>query len=337
MERRTFLALIPGSLLAAPLAALMTAVAADAQSKVPRVGILHFAATTSDMLGPEPRHSSSAAFLDGMRELGYMYGRDFLTEPRGGEGKPELWAGQAAELTRLRVDVIVAAGPNLSTLTRTTSTIPIVMAAGDPVGDAFVQSLNRPGGNITGLTLQETDTTGKRLELLKELVPSAAPLAVLWTNTTRSSAQYLRAAEAAARARGWRLLTLEVRTPGDIERAFTSATKAHAGALLDLATGITFARARQVAELAARSHLPAIYGLRAYVEAGGLIAYGADIRAIWRRSAMFVTRILRGAKPGDLPIEQPTKFELVINLKTAKALGLTIPQSLLQRADQVIE
>ena len=211
------------------------------------------------------------------------------------------------------------------------------MAAGDPVADAFVQSLNRPGGNITGLTLQETDTTGKRLELLKELVPSAAPVAVLWTKTTRSSAQYLRAAEAAARARGWRLLTLEVREPRDIERAFRAATEARASALLDLATGVTFARAREVAELAARNRLPAMYGLRAYVEAGGLIAYGADIRAIWRRSATFVTKILMGARPGDLPVEQPMKFELVIDLKAAKAIGMTIPPSVLARADHVIE
>ena len=289
------------------------------------------------MRGPDPRHSSTAAFLEGMRELGYIYGRDFLTEPRGGEGKPELWAGQAADLSRLRVNVIVAAGPNLLTLTRATSTIPIVMAAGDPVADAFAQSLSRPGGNVTGLTLQETDTTGKRLELLKELVPSAAPVAVLWTSTTRSSAQYVRAAEAAARAQGWRILTLEVREPAEIERAFRTATDARAGALLDLATGVTFARARQVAELAARSRLPTMYGLRAYVEAGGLIAYGADIRAIWRRSATFVAKILMGAKPGDLPVEQPTTFELVINLKAAKALGMTIPPSLLARADQVIE
>ena len=329
MNRRTFVIRLG-------LGALITPVA-YAQPNVPRVGILHFATTTSDMLGPEPRHSSTAAFLAGMRELGYTYGRDFLTEPRGGEGKPELWPGQAAELTRLRVDVIVAAGPNLLTLTRTTSTIPIVMAAGDPVADAFVQNLNRPGGNITGLTLQEVDTTVKRLELLKELVPSAAPVAVLWTNTTRSSVQYLRAAEAAARTRGWRLLTLEVREPGEIERAVRAATEAHASALLDLATGVTFARARQVAELAARSRLPAMYDLRAYVEAGGLIAYGADIRAIWRRSATFVTKILMGAKPGDLPVEQPTKFELVINLKAAKALGMTIPPSLLARADEVLD
>ena len=305
------------------------------RAKIPRVGILHFGTTTSDMLGPEPRHSSTAAFLDGMRELGYLYGRDFLTEPRGGEGKPELWPRQAAELTRLRVDVIVAAGPNLLTLTRTTSTIPIVMAAGDPLGDAFVQSLNRPGANITGLTLQETDTTGKRLELLKELVPSSGPVAVLWTNTTRSSPQYLRAAEAAARSRGWRLVTFEVRAPSEIESAFRAATAAHASALLDLATGVTFARAREVAQLAARSRLPAMYDLRAYVEAGGLIAYGADIRAIWRRSATFVKKILSGAKPGDLPIEQPTKLELVINRETTKTLGLTIPPTLLLQAEVI--
>jgi len=273
-----------------------------------------------------------------MRELGYVYGRDFVTEPRGGEGRPELWAGQAAELVRLRVDVIVAAGVNLLTLKQATSTIPVVMAAAtDPEGDGYVQSLRHPGGNITGLSLQEIETTGKRLELLKELIPSAAPVAVLWTQASRNSLRYWQAAEAAARARGWKLLKLEIRDPGEIDGGFKAAADAHAGALLDLATRLTFARARQVAELAARHRLPAMYDLREYVEAGGLISYGADVNDIWRRSAAYVDKILKGAKPGDLPVEQPTKFELVINLKTAEALGLTIPPSLLARADEVIQ
>jgi len=330
MDRRAFISGATLALLAAPLAA-------PAQPKVARIGILNFGPMTSDMIGPQPRHASTIAFLRGMGELGYRYGQDFVTEPRGGEGRPELWAGQAAELVRLNVDVIVAAGPNLGTLTQATSTIPIVMSAGDPLGDAFAQSLGRPGGNITGLSLQGVDTAGKRLELLKELVPSAVLVAVLWTKATRTGPQYLRAAEAVARARGWKLLTLEVRAPDDIEQAFKAATDARAGALLDLATGLTFPRARQVAELAARNRLPVMYDLRGYVEAGGLIAYGADIREVWRRASGFVAKILKGARPGDLPIEQPTKFDLVINLKTAKALGLTIPQSLLLRADQVIE
>ena len=306
--------------------------------KIARIGILGFAAMTSDMIGPQPRRPSTIAFLRGMRELGYVYGRDFVTEPRGGEGRPELWAGQAAELVRLRVDVIVAAGVNLLTLKQATSTIPVVMAAApDPEGDGYVQSLRHPGGNITGLSLQEFETTGKRLELLKELVPSAAPVAVLWTHASRNSLRYWQAAEAAARGRGWKLLKLEIRDPREIDGAFKAAADAHAGALLDLATRLTFARARQVAELAARRRLPAMYDLREYVEAGGLISYGADINDIWRLAATYVDKILKGAKPGDLPVEQPTKFELVINLKTAKALGLTTPPSLLARADQVIE
>jgi putative ABC transport system substrate-binding protein len=333
MDRRAFMGALAGGLLAAPLAA-----EAQKPGKVARIGILGFAAMTSDMIGPQPRRPSTIAFLRGMRELGYMYGRDFVTEPRGGEGRPELWAGQAAELVRLRVDVIVAAGVNLPTLKQATSTIPVVMAAAsDPEGDGFVQSLRHPGGNITGLSLQEIETTGKRLELLKELVPSAAPVAVLWTHASRNSLRYWQAAESAARGRGWKLLKLEIRDPGEIEGAFQAAADAHAGALLDLATRLTFARARQVAELAARRRLPAMYDLRDYVEAGGLISYGADVNDIWRLAATYVDKILKGARPGDLPIEQPTKFELVINLKTANALGLTIPQSLLLRADQIIE
>src|SRR6266704_1880000 len=171
----------------------------------------------------------------------------------------------------------------------------------------------------------------------KELVPSAAPVAVLWNHASRNSLRYWQAAEAAARARDWKLLKLEIRDPGEIDGAFRAAADAHAGALLDIAPRLTFARARQVAELASRHRLPAMYDLREYVESGGLISYRADINDIWRRAATYVDKILRGAKPGDLPVEQPTKFELVINLKTAKALGLTIPDSLLSRADQVIE
>jgi ABC-type uncharacterized transport system substrate-binding protein len=332
MDRRAFIGRLALGILAAPSAAR-----GQPARKVARIGILNFAAMTSDMIGPQPRHPSTIAFLRGMRELGYVYGQDFVTEPRGGEGRPELWAGQADELVRLHVNVIVAAGINLFSLKQATSTIPAVMAAAaDPVGDGFVRSLRHPGGNITGLSLQEFDTAGKRLEFLQELMPPGAPVAVLWTRV-RNGLRYLQAAEAVARARGWKLLTFEIRDPDEIERAFKAATDAHAGALLDLATEVTFARARQVAELATRSRLPVMYDLRAYVEAGGLVAYGADIREIWRRSAVFVDKILKGAKPGDLPVEQPTKFELVINLKTAKALGLTIPPSLLLRADQVIE
>jgi putative tryptophan/tyrosine transport system substrate-binding protein len=314
------------------------AAVAQLPRKVVRIGILGFAGTTAEMAGPEPRRPSVREFLQGMRELGYLYGRDFVTEPRGGEGRPELWASQAADLVRLNVDVIVAAGPNLASLQRSTSMIPVVMAASaDPIGEGFVRSLRHPGGNITGLSLQEVDTSGKRLELLEELLPGTAPVALLWTNVSRISLRYLKTAEAAARGHGRKVLKLEIRGGDEIEGAFKAATDAHAGGLLDLATRLTFARARAVAAFAAAARLPVMYDLRDYVEAGGLIAYGPDINDIWRRAAVFDDKILKGASPADLPVEQPTKFELVINSKTAKALGLSSPPSLLQRADEVIE
>ena len=231
--------------------------------------------------------------------------------------------------------MIVAPGYALSALKQATSTIPVVMAAAnDPVAQGYVQSLGHPGGNFTGLSFQSVETTGKLLELLKEIVPGAAPVAVLWQ---RSSIVNWRAAEAAARERGWKLLSLEIRDLDEIEGAFRAATGARAGAVLVFAAGILFPHTRRVVGLAAKSRLPAMYELRPYVEAGGLISYGPDINDIWRRAAIFVDKILKGAQPSDLPIEQPTKFELVINLKTASALGLTIPNSLLLRADEVIQ
>ena len=314
--------------LAAPLAAL-----AEAARKY-RIGILNVGGTTSDMIGPQSRVPAVNALLRGLRELGYVYGDQFVTEPRSGEGRPERYPPLAAELVRLQVDVIVAAGPTLSALKQATSTIPIVMGgAEDPVGDRLVQSLGRPGGNFTGLSNQSVETTGKRLELLKQLVPGAALVATLWD---RASIRTWHAAEAAARDRGWKLLSLEVRDAADLEEAIRKATSARAGALLALG-GLAFSQARRVAELAASHRLPAMYSFRPQVEAGGLISYGADIVEIWRRTAVFVDKILKGAKPSDLPVEEPTKCELVINLKTAKALGLTIPPALLLRADQVIE
>jgi len=230
------------------------------------------------------------------------------------------------------VDVIVGVPAALPALKQATSGIPIVVTGfvSDPVGQGYVQSLGLPGGHFTGLSLQSAELTGKRLELLKELVPTAAPVAVLWDRPSHPSWQ---AAEAVARERGWKLLSLELRDAGEIEGAFRAAT----GALLMLAGTVLQPHARRVAELAAKSRLPSMYPLRFQVEAGGLMSYSADLIDVWRRSAIFVDRILKGAKPADLPVEQPTKFELVINLKTAKALGLTIPPSLLLRADHVIE
>ncbi len=333
MQRRAVIA----GLALGPLGGLRSACAQPAR-KVHRIGILALTnpgSAASDLVGPQPRNPYVNALVHKLRELGYVYGEHFVTEPRGSEGRPERFPAMAAELVGLRVDAIVAPGPTLPALKQATSTIPVIMTAdGDPVGRRYVQSLAHPGGNFTGLSLQSVELTGKRLALLKELVPPAASVAVLWD---RSSPLYWEAAEAAARERGWKLLSLEIRDAGDIEAVFKAATDARAGALLVFAAGVLFPLARRVAELAARSRLPAMYELRPYVEAGGLISYGADLIEIWRQAGVFVDKILKGAKPADLAVEQPTKFELVINLKTAKALGITIPQSLLLRADEVIE
>ena len=330
MDRRAFIGSLALGTLAVPRAAR-----AQPARKVYRIGILGSLMTTSGMVGPQPRYPFTSALLRGLRELGYVYGEHFVTEPRGGEGKPERFPNLAAELVRLQVDVIVAGGPMLPALKQATSTIPIVMTgAADPVREGFVQSLGRPGRNFTGLSFQSVETTGKRLELLKELVPTSALVAVLWD---RSSLPPWQAAEAAARERGWKLLSIEIRDAGELEGAFKVATDARAGALLVFAPGVLVPHTRRVAQLAARSRLPAMYHYRPYVEAGGLISYSADLLETNRRAAVFVDKILKGAKPADLPIEQPTKFELVVNLRAAKALGLTIPPSFLLRADQLIE
>ena len=301
MDRRAFI----GSLALGTLAAPHVARAQSAR-KVHRIGILSSTSATSDMVGPQPRSPSVNALLGRLRELGYVYGEHFVTEPRGGEGKPERFPDLATELVRLQVDVIVAAGPMLPALQQATSTIPIVTTgAGDPVASGTVQSLARPGGNITGLSLQLLETTGKRLELREHAVEVD--------------------------------LSLEIREANEIEGAFKTATGGRAGALLVVPGGLLDPHARRIAELAARSRLPAMYAFRFYVEAGGLISYGVDQIENNRRAAVFVDKILKGAKPADLPIEQPTKFELVINLKAAKSLGLTIPQPLLSRADEVIQ
>jgi putative tryptophan/tyrosine transport system substrate-binding protein len=330
MDRREFTAR-----LALVALAVSGAVSAQPVRKVYRIGILGVGAT-SDMAGPQPSWPSTKALLGGMRDLGYVYGEQYVTEPRGAGGNPDRFPALAAELVRLKVDIILAGGgPAVPALRQATTTIPIVMAAsGDPVADGYVQSLAHPGGNITGLSLQSTETTAKRLELLKELVPGPAPVAVFWD---RGSNQSWKATEVIARERGWKILPVEIRDASAIEAAFKMASDGHANAVLVFAAGVLFPRAPRVAELAARSRLPAMYELRQYVDAGGLISYGANINQIWRQAAGFVDKILKGAKPGDLPIEQPTRFELVINLKTAKALGLPIPQSLLVRADEVIE
>ena len=324
MDRRAFI----GSLSA--FATMCQVAWAQPSGKVYRIGILSLGPTSE-----APRPPSSEALLRGLSDLGYVYERDFVTEIRESGGKPERFPGLVAELIRLQLDVILAPGPALAALKQVTSSTPVIMTATlDPVGQGFVQSLGHPGGNFTGFSLQSPETVGKRLELLRDLVPGTAQLAVVWDQPSVIDWQ---AAQAAARERGWKVLSIEIRHAGEIEDVFRSAVRKRAGALLISAAGILWPHARRLAELSSKNRLPSMYGLREYVEAGGLISYGADINDIWRRAAVFVDKILKGAKPADLPVEQPTKFELVINLKTAKALGLTIPQSLLLRADQVIE
>jgi putative ABC transport system substrate-binding protein len=332
MDRRTFVGALALGALAGPGVAR-----AQPARTVRRIGILGTSFhAASDLAGPQPKSPRIGALLRGLRELGHVYGEHFVTEPRSSEGKPERFPGLAAELVRLQVDVIVAPGPALLALRDATSTIPIVMTgAADPVGDGLAHSLGRPGRNFTGLSIQMIETTGKRLELLKELVPGAAPVAVLWD--PRGAPARWQAAESAARARGWKLVSLEIREAAEIEVAFRAATAARAGALLVLPGSLLDHHSKEIADLAVKHRLPAMYGLRYYVDAGGLMSYGADIIDVFRRSAAFIDKIWKGARPGDLPIEQPTKFELVINLKAARAIGLTIPRAFQARADTVIQ
>jgi putative tryptophan/tyrosine transport system substrate-binding protein len=329
MNRRAFVTGL-GSLLAAPLAA-----EAQRARKLHRIGVLGLSPTSAAMAGPDPQNPFANAFVRGMRELGYTYGQHFVTETRGAEGKPERYPSLVADLVRLQVDAIVAVAASLAAVKQATSTIPIVMTGSeDSVALGHIASLARPGGNITGLSLQLIELTPKRLELLKQLVPTAAPVAVLFDTTGRG---YWQNADAAAREHGWAILPLEITDAGELENALRRATAAHASAVIMNAGLLLDPIPRRVAELVASARLPAIYRFRYYVDLGGLMSYGADLVDSWRQAAGFVDKILKGAKPADLPVQEPTKIELAINLKTAKALGLTIPPSLLLRADQVIE
>jgi putative ABC transport system substrate-binding protein len=329
MERRTFIALVSGGLLAAPLAG-----EAQQAAKVARIGYLG----TNVAAFPQLRE----AFLQRLRDLGYVEGRNVVIEYRSAERKPERLPALAAELIALKVDVIVATGTPASLAAKqATRTLPIVFGGvADPVGSGLVTSLAQPGGNVTGLSLLAPELVGKGLELLKQVVPGVSRVAVLWQPSgsgKRTEQDMLKETEVAARALGVRLQFVEVRGPADFDRAFSDMTRARAGALTVLSSNMFLVERRHLVTLAAKNRLPAVYPLRAFVDAGGLMAYGADLPDSIRRSATFVDKILKGAKPADLPVEQPTKFELVINLKTAKALGLTIPQSVLGRADEVIQ
>jgi putative ABC transport system substrate-binding protein len=323
MKRRTFLALVPGSLLAAPLA-----VEARPAGKVPRIGIL----------GSTPTPSWEA-FRQALRELGYVEGRNIVLEHRWLEGAVDRAPAIASELVNLKVDVIVAVSvPVIRAAQQAISTIPIVMAASfDAVDTGLVASLARPGGNTTGLTLLSTAVVAKRLELLREAVPEVSHLAVLLGPPAPADPLFLREAEVGAQAMRMRLQILRAADPTDVERAFAAMSKGRANALLMSEHPFLFTPRARVAELAAKHRLPTMVSFREFVERGALMSYGANLADLYGRAAAYVDKILKGARPADLPVEQPTKFELVINLKTAKALGLTIPPSLLQRADQVIE
>ena len=326
MKRREFITLLGGAVAAWPLAA-----------RAQQPGRLR----TIGFLGQSTRSAASewvAAFVQRLRELGWMEGRTITIEYRWSEGREERFAEIAAELVRLKVDVILTSGtPEVLAAKQATSVIPIVFAtAGDPVGNGLVASLARPGGNVTGMSLQSNDTAGKRLELLREVVPSLRRLAILANVGNPFSVLELGEAQAAARALGLEVDTLEIRRPEDIAPAF-EALKGRAQALYVCADGLVNANRIRINTLALSVRLPTIHGYRDYVEAGGLMSYGANLPDLFRRSADYVDKILRGAKPADIPVEQPTKFDLVINLTTAKALGLDVPSSLLARADEVIE
>jgi putative ABC transport system substrate-binding protein len=299
---------------------------------MPRIGFL---ITTS----PSALADRIEGFRQGLRELGYVEGKNIVIEWRHAEAKLDRLPALAAELVRLKVDAIVTAGPSSTRAAKkATSTIPIVMAFdNDPVGNGFVASLARPGGNITGLATLAPEISGKRLELLKEIVPKLSRVAVLGTSTTPGTAQNLKETELAAGALKVKLQYLDVLDPKDIETAFRAASKGRADAVLVLTSPVFVLQRTQIVDLAVKGRLPAIYDQSEYVEAGGLMSYGVSFTDLARRAATYVDKILKGAKPADLPVEQPKKFELVINLKTAKQIGVTIPQSVLYRADKVIK
>jgi len=306
---------------------------AEAQqpTKIPRIGFL---SPTFPSTNPARRE----AFRQGLRELGYVEGKNIVIEWRSAEGKADRLSALAAELVRLKVDVIVTAGPGSTRAAKeATPTIPIVMGLdNDPVGNGFVASLARPGGNITGLATLAPEIGGKRLELLKEIVPKLSRVAVLGTSTSPGSAQQLKEVERAAGALGVKLQYLDVLDPKDIETAFRAASKGRAQAVLSLGGPPLYSHRTRVAELAAKNRLPAIYGTAEFAEDGGLMSYGVSVTDLDRRAATYVDKILKGAKPADLPVEQPKKFEFIINLKAAKKIGLTIPPNVLARADRVI-
>jgi putative tryptophan/tyrosine transport system substrate-binding protein len=324
MDRRTFIGGVAGGLLAAPLGTR-----AQQVGKVYRIGILE----------PIPAAQNAAnldALRKGLRDLGYVEGRNLVIEYRSADGRAERFPDLATELVRLKVDLIVTRGtPATNAAKSATETIPVVMAAMRPL--AVVASLAQPSGNITGVTTFSTELTGKRIELLKELVPNLSRVALLHNMGNPAAPPEWDEVKTAARSLGLQSELLDVRSQGDLDRALELAARQRIDALVIGADGLTQMHQQTIVDLLARNRLPAAYPAREFVEAGGLIAYAVNYPDLYFRFASFVDKIFKGAKPGELPVEQPTKFELVINLKTAKALGLSIPQSILLRADEVIQ
>jgi len=326
MQRREFITLLGGASAAWPLAA-----SAQTPPKIPRVGYIAGASATTI-------EHTVGAFRQRLRELGYVEGQTIALEVRYAEGRLERIPELVAELVGLKTDVLVAPTSQAALAAKkATGTIPIVMVGTDPVGLGLVASLARPGGNVTGLSYFNEAIIAKRLQFLKELVPGLARLAVLRNPILAAHATFWQETEVAARTLGVALQPLEVRGPEDFEAAFAAATRGNAHALVAFDDPLTLAYRPRIAALAASSRLPAMYGFREFPDEGGLMSYGASFVDLLRRAATFVDKILKGAKPADLPIEQPTKFELVINRKTANALGLTVPPTLLAQADEVIE
>jgi len=328
MRRREFITLIGGA--AAPLLLWPLAARAQLVEKIYTVGILSAAEVTPTL---------NTAFVDALRELGWIEGKNVVFERRYAENRLERLPELAADLVRLKVDVIAASG-TVAPLTakQATTTIPIVMtAAGDPLGSGLVASLARPGGNVTGMSLMAPDLGGKRLELLKEVLPQLTRVAILWNAANPYSALVFKETQSAARTLGIELQSLEVRGPDDFDDTFEAARRQHPGALITVEDPLTVSHRKRIVDFASAQQLPSLHGVKEFVAAGGLISYGASLADLFRRAAYFIDKIFKGAKPGDMPVQQPTKFELVINLVAAKALGLEIPDKMLAIADEVIE
>jgi putative ABC transport system substrate-binding protein len=325
-----------GVVVALALGVLSVALATTAQEskagKTARIGRL-------SPLSAEADRPNLEAFRKGLRDLGWVEGQTFTIETRFADGKPEQLPGLAAELVRQRVDVILTgSSPGALAAKKATGTIPIVMVTtGDPVRDGLVTSLARPGGNLTGVTSLGQALDAKRLELLKEAVPGVTRVAVLLEPSSFYTAPFLREREGAARALGIELRLLEVQDPSNLDKVLAAMPTERVGALMVQTNVMFITHRKRIVELVAKSRVPAVYGEREFVDAGGLMFYGASLAAMYRDAAVYADKILKGARPADLPVEQPTKLELVINLKTAKVLGMTIPPSVLARADRLVE